>query len=83
VQSEIQEAWRNGLIIRLRKVFGLMEEEARMKVDAWLQSISNDARRSTTIEANAGRGLPYEKRSRARSRRNDGVGVSKSRSATQ
>jgi hypothetical protein len=57
--DQIQQTWGSALVSGLQERYGLSEQEARRKVDEWLQSL----KRNPMIE------VPSEFRSRRRTRR--------------
>ena len=42
--NQTSKAWRVGLVSKLRERYGLDEEEAAQKADAWLRWISEEPR---------------------------------------
>jgi hypothetical protein len=51
MRSEILQTWRRSLVSKLQENYGLPEEEARTKVDAWLQWVTQDTQPQETIDA--------------------------------
>jgi hypothetical protein len=69
--DQIQQTWGSALVSGLQERYGLSEQEARRKVDEWLQS----------LKRNPAIGVPSEYRSRRRTPRQPGLQMSRRQSA--